>query len=59
MEEGANGAETFLKELAWREFAYHLIHHTPHIVGRNWRAEWDAFPWRAQFARGRAAGGAG
>ncbi len=45
-ERGAQGAETFLKELVWREFSYHLIHHTPHIVERNWRQDWDAFPWR-------------
>jgi deoxyribodipyrimidine photo-lyase len=48
--EGAAGAETFLKELVWREFAYHLLHHTPHIVARNWRAEWDGFPWREDNA---------
>ena len=44
-EEGKRGAETFLKELVWREFAYHLIHHTPHIVAKNWREEWRGFPW--------------
>ena len=44
MEEGKAGAETFLKELVWREFAYHLIHHTPRIASANWREEWDAFP---------------
>ncbi|MEW9918822.1 deoxyribodipyrimidine photo-lyase [Marimonas sp. MJW-29] len=44
-EEGKAGAETFLKELVWREFAYHLMHHTPRIVSGNWREEWDAFPW--------------
>jgi deoxyribodipyrimidine photo-lyase len=42
---GQGGAETFLKELVWRDFAYHLIYHTPHIVERNWREEWDGFPW--------------
>jgi deoxyribodipyrimidine photo-lyase len=42
---GAEGAETFLKELIWREFAYHLLHHTPRLITRNWRAEWDRFPW--------------
>ena len=42
---GARGAETFLKELVWREFAYHLMFHTPHIVDRNWKPEWDTFPW--------------
>lgn len=45
MAEGKPGAETFLKELIWRDFAYHLIHHTPHIIDRNWREDWEAFPW--------------
>ncbi|MDU9003836.1 cryptochrome/photolyase family protein [Sedimentitalea todarodis] len=43
--EGKPGAETFLKELVWREFAYHLMHHTPRILTANWREEWEAFPW--------------
>ncbi len=43
--EGAKGAETWLKELVWREFAYHLMYHTPHILTDNWRREWSAFPW--------------
>lgn len=46
MEEGKQGAEHFLKELVWREFAYHLMHHTPHILDRNWREEWEGFEWR-------------
>jgi deoxyribodipyrimidine photo-lyase len=45
MEEGKAGAEHFLKELVWREFAYHLVWHTPRIVENNWREGWDAFPW--------------
>jgi len=44
--EGAAGAQHFLKELTWREFAYHLLYHTPHIQSRGWRPEWDSFPWR-------------
>lgn len=43
--EGKAGAETFLKELVWREFAYHLMYHTPHILSGNWKPDWDAFPW--------------
>jgi len=43
--EGKPGAETFLKELVWREFAYHLAWHTPRILTGNWREDWDAFPW--------------
>jgi deoxyribodipyrimidine photo-lyase len=46
MEEGKPGAEGFLKELVWREFAYHLLAHTPQITSRNWRPEWDDFPWQ-------------
>lgn len=43
--EGAAGAEHFLKELVWRDFAYHLAYHTPRIVSDNWREGWDSFPW--------------
>jgi deoxyribodipyrimidine photo-lyase len=43
--EAATGAETFVSELVWREFAYHLLYHTPQIEDENWREEWDAFPW--------------
>lgn len=44
--QGSAGAETFLKELVWREFAYHLAHHTPHMLTDSWRPEWNSFPWR-------------
>lgn len=44
-EEGKKGAETFLQELVWREFAYHLVYHTPRLVDANWREDWDSFPW--------------
>ena len=43
---GHQDAETFLREIGWREFSYHLIHHTPHITTANWKPEWDSFPWR-------------
>ncbi|WP_085307297.1 cryptochrome/photolyase family protein [Planktotalea arctica] len=42
---GADDAEVFLKELVWREFAYHLMHHTPHILSGNWKPDWDKFAW--------------
>ncbi|MDP5367087.1 MAG: DNA photolyase family protein [Paracoccaceae bacterium] len=45
MAEGKAGAETFLKELVWREFGYHLMYHTPHLLSGNWKPDWDAFPW--------------
>jgi len=43
---GDKGAQVFLSEILWREFAYHLLHHYPDIEDANWRKEWDAFPWR-------------
>jgi deoxyribodipyrimidine photo-lyase len=46
LHDGHAGAETFLKELVWREFAYHLLYHGPEIATRNWRREWDGFPWQ-------------
>ncbi|PXW82207.1 deoxyribodipyrimidine photo-lyase [Ruegeria sp. P4] len=46
MRDGKQGAEHFLKEVVWREFAYHLMYHSPHILTRNWREEWDGFPWQ-------------
>jgi deoxyribodipyrimidine photo-lyase len=45
MAEGKAGAETFLKELVWREFAYHLMYHTPHLLDNNWKPDWDRFGW--------------
>ena len=48
LHEGKSGAEVFLKELVWREFAYHLMHHTPRILDSNWKEGWDAFPWNTE-----------
>ena len=39
-------ADSFMRQLVWREFAYHLLYHTPHIVDDNWRPAWNVFPWR-------------
>ncbi|MFP7572086.1 cryptochrome/photolyase family protein [Marivita sp. S2033] len=50
-DEGKAGAQTFLKELVWREFAYHLMWHTPRILTDNWREDWDAFPWNEDERR--------
>ncbi|MGB3313940.1 MAG: deoxyribodipyrimidine photo-lyase [Albidovulum sp.] len=47
---GRLGAEKFLSELAWRDFAWHLIYHAPDLDRANWRADWDAFPWRGDNA---------
>jgi deoxyribodipyrimidine photo-lyase len=43
--QGTQGSGSFLRQLVWREFAYHLMYHTPQLVSGNWKPEWDAFPW--------------
>lgn len=38
------GLDTFLKELGWREFNYHLLFHFPHLPEQNFRPEFNNFP---------------
>ncbi len=38
-------AAKFLSEIGWREFSYHLLYHAPHLPERNFRPDFDAFPW--------------
>lgn len=45
LDEGKDGAADWLQELVWREFAYHLVYHTPRLMTDNWREKWDSFPW--------------
>ena len=40
------GTEAFLRQLYWREFAYHLLFHEPQTVEQPLRPEFAAFPWR-------------
>jgi len=54
LQDGAAGAETFLKELVWREFAWALTFHTPHLTTTHWREAWNDFPWRADNADAEA-----
>lgn len=39
------GSETFLREVGWREFAYHLLFHFPHTREKPLRDEFNDFPW--------------
>jgi deoxyribodipyrimidine photo-lyase len=42
----SRGAEVYLRELGWREFAYHVLVHFPHTVDAPLREEFAGFPWR-------------
>jgi len=39
------GAETYLSEIAWREFSYHLLFHFPELPLKPLRTEFYNFPW--------------
>jgi deoxyribodipyrimidine photo-lyase len=39
------GAEAYLRELGWREFASHLLYHFPHTANTPLRADYARFPW--------------
>jgi deoxyribodipyrimidine photo-lyase len=45
--EGAldNNGEKFLKEILWREFSYHLLHHWPDFPTKPFKSEFSDFPW--------------
>ncbi|MEG6507896.1 deoxyribodipyrimidine photo-lyase [Methyloligella sp. 2.7D] len=40
------GAESFLRELGWREFCYQLLFHFPHIASEPLKPQFADFPWR-------------
>ncbi len=40
------GAQVFLTEVGWREFAHHLLYHFPSTPEQPLRTDFAAFPWR-------------
>lgn len=42
---GRSSVETFVKELAWREFYAGVLHHFPRVESESFRPEMDRFPW--------------
>jgi deoxyribodipyrimidine photo-lyase len=38
--------ETYLSELIWREFFMQILWHFPKVVNDNFRAKYNAVPWR-------------
>ena len=47
MPRAEKGIDTFLKEIGWREFSYHLLAHWPTLPEQPFRADFAAFPWKA------------
>lgn len=52
MDQSHNGKDarascwSWLRQLAWREFAHHLLFHFPHTQDEPLRQEFSAYPWR-------------
>lgn len=42
----AGGVDSFLREIGWREFNHHLLHHAPRLPDQPLDARFAAFPWR-------------
>ncbi|RZA16550.1 MAG: deoxyribodipyrimidine photo-lyase, partial [Lysobacteraceae bacterium] len=43
---GGPGADKFIAELGWREFAYYVLHHWPGSASGNFNPRFDAMQWR-------------
>ncbi len=43
---GLEGSRPFLRQLAWREFAYHILDAFPPLATEPWRPEYASMPWR-------------
>jgi deoxyribodipyrimidine photo-lyase len=42
----ARGAESYLRELGWREFAHHVLYHFPETTTEPLNPRFAEFPWR-------------
>jgi deoxyribodipyrimidine photo-lyase len=41
-----DSVETYLEEIVWREFSYHLLHHYPETTTEPLKEKFEAFEWR-------------
>jgi deoxyribodipyrimidine photo-lyase len=39
-------AEVYLRQIAWREFAHHLLYHFPHTPLKSLKKDYEKFPWK-------------
>lgn len=37
--------DIYIKELAWREFYFAILHHFPHVLDHEFNADWKGLPW--------------
>lgn len=41
----ARNSGQYLKELAWREFYFQILHHFPEVLGEEFNEKWRGLPW--------------
>jgi deoxyribodipyrimidine photo-lyase len=46
MEDVTEGAESYVRQLGWREFAHHILFHFPRVPEEPFRPEFARFPWQ-------------
>lgn len=42
---GRAGIDVFIKELAWREFYFSILHHFPNVLEEEFNPDWRGLPW--------------
>ena len=42
---GQAGIDIFIKELAWREFYFAILHHFPNVLDEEFNPDWRGLPW--------------
>ncbi|MHC4672392.1 MAG: cryptochrome/photolyase family protein [Planctomycetota bacterium] len=40
-------AQSYLRQLVWREFAHHLLYYFPHTIDQPLHMEFSKFPWKS------------
>lgn len=45
----AGGADAYLREIGWREFAHHVLFHFPHTPTQPMYPRFAPFPWRRDY----------
>lgn len=45
-----NGIDTFIKELAWRDFYFSILHHFPNVLDQEFNEDWRGLPWQGPDA---------
>ena len=48
IEPGDSNLDSFLSELGWREFAYHLHFHYPSLANENLNPKFNSFAWKTE-----------